>query len=201
MASRNPGQAGEAGRGDRRHHLRLRGDRTRGGRRPVRRGGARRSGVPDIVVYNASARARGPVDRLDPGGSGARDRGQRLWRVPGGAAGGAADGGARVGGDPADRGVGEREGLSELVRVRDGQVRAARAGAEHGAGVVAAGRACRAFRDRWRRSAARRGPIRTTSRTRCSNPDEIAETYWYVANQQRSAWTWEVELRPWVEKF
>jgi NAD(P)-dependent dehydrogenase (short-subunit alcohol dehydrogenase family) len=33
------------------------------------------------------------------------------------------------------------------------------------------------------------------------NPDEIAETYWYVANQQRSAWTWEVELRPWVEKF
>jgi NAD(P)-dependent dehydrogenase (short-subunit alcohol dehydrogenase family) len=33
------------------------------------------------------------------------------------------------------------------------------------------------------------------------NPDEIAETYWYIANQQRSAWTWEVELRPWVEKF
>jgi hypothetical protein len=33
------------------------------------------------------------------------------------------------------------------------------------------------------------------------NPDEIAETYWYVANQHRSAWTWEVELRPWVEKF
>jgi hypothetical protein len=33
------------------------------------------------------------------------------------------------------------------------------------------------------------------------NPDEIAETYWYVANQQRSAWTWEVELRPWVERF
>jgi NADP-dependent 3-hydroxy acid dehydrogenase YdfG len=33
------------------------------------------------------------------------------------------------------------------------------------------------------------------------NPDDIAETYWYVANQPRSAWTWEVELRPWVEKF
>ena len=33
------------------------------------------------------------------------------------------------------------------------------------------------------------------------SPDEIAETYWYVANQPRSAWTWEVELRPWVEKF
>ena len=33
------------------------------------------------------------------------------------------------------------------------------------------------------------------------SPDEIAETYWYVANQHRSAWTWEVELRPWVERF
>jgi hypothetical protein len=33
------------------------------------------------------------------------------------------------------------------------------------------------------------------------DPDAIAETYWHVANQSRSAWTWEVELRPWVEKF
>ncbi len=33
------------------------------------------------------------------------------------------------------------------------------------------------------------------------DPDAIAETYWHVATQPRSAWTWEVELRPWVEKF
>jgi NAD(P)-dependent dehydrogenase (short-subunit alcohol dehydrogenase family) len=33
------------------------------------------------------------------------------------------------------------------------------------------------------------------------NPDAIAETYWHVLQQPRSAWTWEVELRPWVEKF
>ena len=33
------------------------------------------------------------------------------------------------------------------------------------------------------------------------DPDAIAETYWHVATQTRSAWTWEVELRPWVERF
>ncbi|HET6607840.1 MAG TPA: oxidoreductase, partial [Rhodopila sp.] len=33
------------------------------------------------------------------------------------------------------------------------------------------------------------------------DPDAIAETYWHVATQGRSAWTWEVELRPWVERF
>ncbi len=33
------------------------------------------------------------------------------------------------------------------------------------------------------------------------DPDAIAETYLAVLNQPRSAWTWEVELRPWVERF
>lgn len=33
------------------------------------------------------------------------------------------------------------------------------------------------------------------------DPDAIAETYWNVLMQHRSAWTWEVELRPWVERF
>ncbi len=32
-------------------------------------------------------------------------------------------------------------------------------------------------------------------------PDAIAETYFHVARQPRSAWTWEIELRPWVERF
>lgn len=31
--------------------------------------------------------------------------------------------------------------------------------------------------------------------------DEIAKTYLHIYRQQRSAWTWEVELRPWVERF
>ena len=32
-------------------------------------------------------------------------------------------------------------------------------------------------------------------------PDAIAKAYFDVYHQHRSAWTWEVELRPWVEKF
>ncbi|BAY31901.1 short-chain dehydrogenase/reductase SDR [Nostoc carneum NIES-2107] len=33
------------------------------------------------------------------------------------------------------------------------------------------------------------------------DPDAIAQTYLNILNQPRSAWTWEVELRPWVERF
>jgi len=33
------------------------------------------------------------------------------------------------------------------------------------------------------------------------DPDAIAFSYLNVLRQPRSAWTWEVELRPWVEKF
>ena len=33
------------------------------------------------------------------------------------------------------------------------------------------------------------------------DPDAIAASYWSVLQQPRSAWTQELELRPWVEKF
>jgi len=33
------------------------------------------------------------------------------------------------------------------------------------------------------------------------DPDAIAATYLQVVRQPKSAWTWEVELRPWTEKF
>ena len=33
------------------------------------------------------------------------------------------------------------------------------------------------------------------------DPDAIAASYLHVHRQHRSAWTWEMELRPWVEKF
>ena len=33
------------------------------------------------------------------------------------------------------------------------------------------------------------------------DPDAIAQSYLQIHRQHRSAWTWEIELRPWVEKF
>jgi NAD(P)-dependent dehydrogenase (short-subunit alcohol dehydrogenase family) len=33
------------------------------------------------------------------------------------------------------------------------------------------------------------------------DPDAIAQSYLHLLTQPRSAWAWEIELRPWVEKF
>ena len=32
-------------------------------------------------------------------------------------------------------------------------------------------------------------------------PDAIARTYWHFLEQDRSSWAWEIEVRPWVERF
>jgi len=52
------------------------------------------------------------------------------------------------------------------------------------------------------------GGIRSAARAEAADrpdsmldPDAIAESYWNVLQQPRSAWAWEMELRPWVEKF
>ena len=51
------------------------------------------------------------------------------------------------------------------------------------------------------------GGIRSTRRPEASgedkllDPDAIAETYLQLIRQPRSAWSWEIELRPWVENF
>jgi NAD(P)-dependent dehydrogenase (short-subunit alcohol dehydrogenase family) len=52
------------------------------------------------------------------------------------------------------------------------------------------------------------GGIRSAARTEPADrpdsmldPDAIAFSYWNVLQQPRSAWSWELELRPWVEKF
>ncbi|MDH4565304.1 SDR family oxidoreductase [Pseudomonas sp. BN414] len=33
------------------------------------------------------------------------------------------------------------------------------------------------------------------------NPDHIAENYWYLHSQPRDAWTFELDLRPWMERW
>ena len=33
------------------------------------------------------------------------------------------------------------------------------------------------------------------------DPNAIAATYLHLIHQPHSAWAWEIELRPWVEKF
>ena len=52
------------------------------------------------------------------------------------------------------------------------------------------------------------GGIRSAVRTEATDrpdsmldPDAIALNYWNVLQQPRSTWTWELELRPWMEKF
>ena len=50
------------------------------------------------------------------------------------------------------------------------------------------------------------GGIRNPGRTEPSpdsmlNPDDIAQTYLNLINQHRSAWSNEIAIRPWVEKF
>jgi len=52
------------------------------------------------------------------------------------------------------------------------------------------------------------GAIRNPGRTEAPDkpdsmldPDAIAQSYFQVLRQPRSAWTWEIELRPWVERF
>ena len=52
------------------------------------------------------------------------------------------------------------------------------------------------------------GGIRNPGRTQPADkpdskldPDAIAETYLHLLRQPRSAWSWEIEVRPWVERF
>jgi NAD(P)-dependent dehydrogenase (short-subunit alcohol dehydrogenase family) len=52
------------------------------------------------------------------------------------------------------------------------------------------------------------GGIRSAGRTEppdkpdsMLDPDAIAQTYLNLLQQHRSAWSWEIELRPWLERF
>lgn len=157
-------------------------------------------GVPDIVLFNASGRARGPVTELDP------DAVRNAILVSGYAGFLVAQQAAR---HMVQRGSGAilLTGASASVKgyansssfamgkfaLRGLAQSLARELAPKGVHVA------HFVIDGGIRSAARPDPADSPDST--LDPDAIAETYWHVATQPRSAWTWEVELRPWVERF
>ncbi len=150
LAARNPDKLAASMRRDRRACLRLRRHR------PRRRSSACSPtvesdiGVPDVVVYNAAARASGPFVDLAAGAGPVRIGRRRVRRLPGCPAGRPADAAARTWRGAVHRRIGERQGLPAIGAVRDGQVCAARAGPEHGARARPAGHPRRPFRHRRR---------------------------------------------------
>jgi NAD(P)-dependent dehydrogenase (short-subunit alcohol dehydrogenase family) len=158
------------------------------------------SGTPDVVVYNASARARGPVAELVP------DEVERAIMV-------SAYGGFLV----------AREAVRRMLPQKHGAVLFTGASASVKGYPLSAPFAMGKFALRGlAQSMARElapqgihvahfvidGAIRNPGRVEPADkpdsmldPDAIAATYLSVLHQPRSAWTWEVELRPWVERF
>ncbi len=156
--------------------------------------------APDVVVYNASYRTRGPLIDLDPaevekslivsafagflvGQAAARrmlPRGHGAILFTGASASlkGYAQSAPFAMGKFALRGLAQsmaRELSPQGIHVAhfaiDGGIRSARR------------------------------PVPSDKPDSLLDPDAIAETYLHVLQQPRSAWTQEVELRPWVEKF
>jgi NAD(P)-dependent dehydrogenase (short-subunit alcohol dehydrogenase family) len=157
-------------------------------------------GIPDIVVYNASARARGPITELIPedvaraisvsayGGFLVTQQAARLM-VPRGSGTILLTGAsASVKGYPNSSAF--AMGKFALRGLASSMARELSPKGVHVAHFVIDGGI---------RSTTRSDPNDNPDST--LHPDAIAETYWHVATQPRSAWTWEVELRPWVETF
>ena len=158
------------------------------------------TGTPDVVIYNASARARGPVAELVPAEV------ERAIMV-------SAYGGFLV----------AREAVSRMLPKKHGAVLFTGASASVKGYPLSAPFAMGKFALRGlAQSMARElapqgihvahfvidGAIRNPGRVEppdrpdsMLDPDAIAASYLHVLQQPRSAWTWEVELRPWVERF
>jgi len=159
-----------------------------------------RIGIPEIVLYNASGRVRGPIVDLDPeqvrqaievsafgGFLVVQQAARRL--VPRGAGAILLTGAtASVKGFPLSSAFAiGKFGLRGLAQS------AARELAPKGIHVA------HFVIDGGVRSASRPDPADKPDST--LDPDAIAQTYLDVLRQPRSAWSWEIELRPWVENF
>ena len=160
----------------------------------------RAHGAPDVVIYNASARARGPFVELLPAEV------QRTMQVT-------AFGAFLVAQQAAVRMVRNANGAI-LFTGASASVKGYAQSAPFAMGKFALRGLAQSLArelsplgihvahfviDGGIRSAARaEDPARPDSML---DPDAIAQSYLAVLRQPRSAWTWEVELRPWVERF
>lgn len=158
-------------------------------------------GVPDVIVYNPSARSRGPLVELAPADV------ERALAV-------SAFGGFLVAQQAAQRLLARGDGGAILLTGASASVKGYPLSAPFAMGKFA----LRGLAQSIARELAPRGihvahfvidgAIRNPGRQEPAdrpdsmlNPDAIADSYWHVLQQPRSAWTWEIELRPWVETF
>ena len=157
-------------------------------------------GTPDVVVYNASFRTRGPFVDLDPAEV------QKAIAV-------SAFGGFLVAQQAARRMLPKGEGAI-LFTGASASVKGYAQSVPFAMGKFA----LRGLAQALARELSPRGihvahfvidgGIRSERRPPSPDkpdalldPDAIAESYWHVLQQPRSAWSWEIELRPWVENF
>src|ERR1700761_8725289 len=158
------------------------------------------NGTPDIVIYNASFRTRGPFVELDP-----LDVEKSLAVT--------AYGAFLVAQQAARRMLPKKHGAILLTGASAGVK-----GYPQSAPFAMGKFALRGLAQSMARELQPQGihvahgvidgGIRSAARTEPADrpdsmldPDAIALSYWNVLQQPRSAWTWELELRPWVEKF
>ena len=157
-------------------------------------------GEPDVVLFNAGARVRGAIGELDPAAV------RRAVEI-------SALGGFYVAQQAAIRMIPKAKGAI-LFTGASASVKGFPLSSSFAMGKFALrGLAQSAARelgpqgihvahfviDGGVRGAARPDPHESPDST--LDPDAIAQTYLAVLAQPRSAWTWEIELRPWVERF
>jgi len=159
-----------------------------------------RLGIPDVVLYNASARAPGPIAEIDPemlrkaveisafGGFLVMQQAVRRMLPTGHGAILLTGASASVKGYPLSAAF--AMGKFALRGLAQSAARELHPKGIHIAHFVIDGGV---------RSARRPDPAERPDST--LDPDAIAQTYLEVLRQPRSAWSLEVELRPWVETF
>jgi NAD(P)-dependent dehydrogenase (short-subunit alcohol dehydrogenase family) len=161
---------------------------------------SRAVGEPDVVIYNASYRQRGPLVDLDPAEV------EKAIAVT-------AFGGFLVAQEAVRRMLPQRHGAI-LFTGASASVKGYAQSAPFAMGKFA----LRGLAQSMARELSPQGihvahvvidgGIRSARRAEPSDrpdslldPDAVAATYLHLLRQARSAWTWEVELRPWTEAF